>query len=190
MNVKNFISYLIVFIVSISFMGCSLKKSCDDAELALKTMILFPEKGEKTIAHRLKDVYEVKGELNNDPILHETAWGAAYVPHLVINVKEIVKVDNADKNVPSLESRENDYLKLTCRQVSEGIHGIYEMDESIQVAIGQKVRVQGTLYQCEDNWYICEKDETEVYCNINGAANNSNHIELINLKLDNIKKQR
>lgn len=190
MNVKNFISYLIVFSVSISFIGCSLKKSCDDAELALMIMILFPEKGEKTIAHRLKDVCEVKGELNNDPILHETAWGAAYVPRLVINVEEIIKVDNAHKNVSPLKSSENEYLKLTCRQVSEGIHGIYEMDESIRVAIGKKVRVQGTLYQCEGNWYICEKDETEVYCNINGAANNSNHIELINLKLDNIKKLR
>jgi hypothetical protein len=187
MNVKNFVLYLIAFSVSISFISCSFKNSCDDAELTLMTMILFSENGEETIARRLKGVYEVKGELNNDSILHETAWGAAYVPHLVIKVKEIVKVDNANMKVPSLKSGENEYLELTCRQVNKGIHGIYEMDESIQVAIGQKVRVQGALYQCKDNWYICEKDETEVYCNINGTVNNSNHIELINLKLDNIK---
>ena len=178
MNAKNNKTYLLIFILSLSFLGCSLKENSDDFEVALMKMIYFPEEEEKTLAYRLKDIYEVKGELKNDPILHETAWGAAYIPHLIIHVEEIINVENSSTSMTSLKADEEGYIKLTCRQVSEGVHGIYEMDESIQAAIDRKVRVLGLIYQCEDNWYICDKDEPQVYCTNSGKPYRSDHIEL------------
>ena len=189
-SISQLTTYVMIFIISISLSGCFLKEGHEAAADAMVIMLLPSETEEKTEAHRLLDVYEVRGLLINDPILHETMWGAAYVPHLVLDVEEIVKVETGAEIGVSPISGKKEYLKLTCRHVSDGIHGIYEMDESIQAAIDQKVRIQGTIYQCKDNWYICEKDETEVYCDMNGKAYHSGHVELINLKMDEIGKHK
>ena len=179
MNTGRHKAYLFIFILSVSFLGCSLKANSEDVDVALAELIFFPKEAEKILAHRLKDIYEVKGELKNDPTLHETAWGAAYIPHLIIDVEEILKVENSSKNITSSKTGREEYINLTCRQVSEGIHGIYEMDESIQAAIDHKVRVRGLIYRCENNWYICDEDETRVYCTTSGKAYRSDHIELL-----------
>ena len=81
--------------------------------------------------------------------------------------------------------------------INFGMNGRFALEQvdelsgiRIQAAIDQKVRIQGTIYQCKDNWYICEKDETEVYCDMNGKAYHSGHVELINLKMDEIGKHK
>ena len=61
------------------------------------------------------------------------------------------------------------------------------MGETTADAIDKKVRIQGVVYRCGGNWYICEKDETEIYCDIDGkAAYDSTHIQLINLDIDEL----
>lgn len=187
-SISQLTSCGIVFIFLFLVSGCFLQKG-QDASADLMAMILFPtEPDEKTEAHRLMDVYEVRGLLTNESILHETAWGAAYVPHFVLDVEEIRKVLLGAKTKSSPASSKNEYLKLTCREVSDGIHGIYEMDEFLRTAIDQKVQIQGTIYPCGDNWYICDKDETEVYCDSNNKTYHSGHVELINLKTDELSK--
>jgi hypothetical protein len=171
--------------------GCFFQKA-NDAEAELMAMILFPaETDEKTEAHKLTDVYEIRGLLTNESILHETAWGAAYVPHLVLDVDEIIRVEPKDKGAIPQTSTQNEYLKITCRQISEDYHGTYEMGETTAAALDKKVSIQGIVYRCGDNWYICEKDETEIYCDIDGkAAYDSTHIQLINLKINEISKPK
>jgi hypothetical protein len=181
-----------IILVFLSFVsGCFLQKG-HDAEADLTATILFPvEADEKTEAHRLMDVYEVRGLLTNESILHETAWGAAYVPHLVLDVEETIKVESKGKGVSSAISTPVEYLKITCRQVSDDLHGIYEMGETTAAALDKKVRIQGAVYRCGDNWYICEKDGTEIYCDIDGkAAYDSTHIQLINLDIDELGKPK
>jgi len=167
-------------------------KEVHDVQADFMAMILFPvEPDEKTEAHRLIDVYEVRGFLTNESILHETAWGAAYVPHFKLDVEEIIRIEPKDKGVTSPVITQNEYLKITCRQVSDDYNGIYEMGEATAAALDKKVSVQGAVYRCGDNWYICEKDETEIYCDIDGkAAYDSTHIQLMNLKTDKISKSK
>jgi len=181
------IAFIFLFFVS----GCFLKKR-DDAAAEITAMILVPiEPDEKTRAHRLMDVYEVRGLLTNESILHETAWGAAYVPHFELDVEKIIRIEPKDKGVASTVSTKNEYLKITCRQVSNDYNGIYEMGEATAAALDKKVSIQGAVYRCGDNWYICEEGETEIYCDIDGkAAYDSTHIHLMNLKIDEISKPR
>jgi len=181
------IAFIFLFFIS----NCLLQKG-HDAAADLTATILFPvEADEKTEAHRLMDVYEVRGLLTNESILHETAWGAAYVPHLVLDVEETIKVESKGKGVSSAISTQVEYLKITCRQVSDDLHGIYEMGEATAAALDKKVSIQGAVYRCGDNWYICEKDETEIYCDIDGkAAYDSTHIHLMNMKIDEISKPK
>lgn len=181
----------IVFICLFFISGCFLQKGYD-ASADLMAMILFPtEADEKTDAFKLMDAYEVRGLLTNESILHETAWGAAYVPHLVLDVEKTIKVKPKGKGPTSAVSTKNEYLKITCRQVSDDFHGIYEMGETTAAALDKKVRIQGAVYRCGDNWYICEKDETEIYCDIDGkAAYDSTHIQLINLDIDELGKPK
>ena len=181
------IAFIFLFFVS----GCFLKEA-DEAAADLMVMILFPtEPDEKTEAHRLMDVYELRGLLTNESILHETAWGAAYVPHFELDVEEIIRIEPKDKGVTSPVSTKNEYLKITCRQVSDDYHGIYEMGEATAAALDKKVSLQGAVYRCGDNWYICEKDETEIYCDIDSkAAYDSTHIHLMNLKIDEISNHK
>ena len=190
-SISKLTSCGIAFIFLFSVSGCFLQKGYD-AEADLMATILFPaEADEKTGAHKLMDVYEVRGHLTNESILHETSWGAAYVPHLVLDVEETIKVEPKGKGKTSAVSTQIDYLKITCRQVSEDYHGIYEMGETTAGAIDKKVSVIGAVYRCGDNWYICEKDETEIYCDIDGkAAYDSTHIQLINLKIHEIGKPK
>jgi hypothetical protein len=180
----------IAFMFLFSVSGCFLQKGYD-AEADLMATILFPaEADKKAEAYKLMDVYEVRGHLTNESILHETAWGVAYVPHLVLDVEETIKVEPKGKGVTSAVSTQIDYLKITCRQVSEDYHGIYEMGETTAGAIDKKVSVIGAVYRCGDNWYICEKEETEIYCDINGKSYTSSHIQLMNLKIDEIRKPK
>lgn len=181
----------IVFICLFFISGCFLQKG-HDAEADLMATILFPtEADEKTEAHKLRDVYEVRGLLTNESILHETAWGAAYVPHLVLDVEETFEAELKGKDITSTVSTKNEYIRITCRQVSEDYHGIYQMGETTSAALDKKVRVKGVVYRCGDNWYICEKDETEIYCDIDGkAAYDSTHIQLINLDIDELGKPK
>jgi hypothetical protein len=177
----------IVFIFLFFISGCFLQKAHDAEADLMETILFSSEADEKTDANKLMDVYEVRGLLTNESILHETAWGAAYVPHLVLDVEETIKVEPKGKGKTSTVSVQNEYLKITCRQVSEDYHGIYEMGETTAAALDKKVTVQGTVYRCGDNWYICEKDETEIYCDANGKeAYSSSHIQLMNLKTDKI----
>jgi len=165
-------------------------KKAEEAAAELMVRMLFPtEPDEKTEAHRLTDVYEVRGLLSNESILHQTAWGASYEPHLVLDVEEIRKVLPGAEPKSSPATGKKKYLKLTCRQVSNGIHGIYEMDESLRKAVDQKVEIQGTIYPCGDNWYICDKDKTEIYCDSYGKVYDSSHVELIHLKMNAIDRQ-
>jgi hypothetical protein len=181
----------VVFIFLFLIPGCFLQE-VHDAEADLLVSVLFPsEADEKTQAHRLMDVYEVRGFLTNEPILHESMGGAAYVPHLELDVEEIIKIEPKDKGVASPVSTKNEYLKITCRQVSDDFHGIYQMGEATAAALGKRVSIQGTVYRCGDNWYICEKDETEIYCDTNGKeAYVSSHIQLMNMKTDKISKSK
>jgi len=188
-SISQLASYGIVFIFLFFVSGCFLQKWDDAAGDLAATILLPPETDEKTEAHRLMDTYEVRGLLTNESILHETAWGAAYVPHLVLDVEETIKVKPKGKGVASAVSTQNEYLKITCRQVSADFYGIYEMGETTADAIDKKVSIQGAVYRCGDNWYICEKDETEIYCDIDGNAGyDSTHIQLMNLKIDEISK--
>jgi hypothetical protein len=164
----------------------------NDAAAELAMLMLFPtEPDEKTEPYRLMDIYEVRGLLTNESILHETMWGAAYVPHLELDVEEVIKIDPKDKGLASPVSTKNEYMKITCRQVSDDYHGIYQMGEATAAALDKKVSIQGAVYRCGDNWYICEKDETEVYCDTYGKeAYNFTHIQLMNLKTDKISKYK
>ncbi len=180
----------IAVIFSFFVSGCFSKKSDDAAADLMATILVSAEPDEKTEAHRLMDVYEVRGFLTNESILHETAWGAAYVPHLELDVEEIIGIEPKDKGVTSPVSTENEYLKITCRQVSDDFHGIYEMGEATAAALDKKVSIQGAVYRCGDNWYICEEDETEIYCDIDGKAYTSSDIQLKNLRIDEISKPR
>jgi len=155
-------------------------------------LMLFPtESDEKTEPYRLMDIYEVRGLLTNESILHETMWGAAYVPHLELDVEEVIKIDPKDKGLASPVATKNEYMKITCRQVSDDYHGIYQMGEATAAVLDKKVSIQGAVYRCGDNWYICEKDETEVYCDTYGnEAYDSTHIQLMNLKTDKISKYK
>ena len=188
-SISQLASYGIVFIFLFFVSGCFLQK-WDDAAGDLAATILLPaETDEKTEAHRLTDVYKVRGLLTNESILHETAWGAAYVPHLVLDVEETIKVKPKGKGVASAVSTQNEYLKITCRQVSDDYHGIYQTGEATAAALDKKVSIQGTVYRCGNNWYICEKDENKIYCDIDGkTANDPTHIQLMNLKIDEISK--
>jgi hypothetical protein len=189
MSLLTLCGIALMFLVSVS--GCYLQKGHDAAADLMATILVSAEPDEKTEAHRLMDVYEVRGFLTNESILHETAWGAAYVPHLELDVEEIIGIEPKDKGVTSPVSTKNEYLKITCRQVSDDFHGIYEMGETTAAALDKKVRIQGAVYRCGDNWYICEKDETEIYCDIDGkAAYDSTHIQLINLDIDEIGKPK
>ncbi|MBW1692747.1 MAG: hypothetical protein JRJ41_01050 [Deltaproteobacteria bacterium] len=174
-----------------SISGCFLQKG-NDAAAELAMLMLFPtESDEKTEPYRLMDIYEVRGLLTNESMLHETMWGAAYVPHLELDVEETIKVEPKGKGNTSTVSAKNEYLKITCHQVSEDYHGIYDMGETTAAALDKKVSVQGTVYQCGENWYICDKDETEIYCDINGKeAYDFTHIQLMNLKTDKISKPK
>ena len=181
----------IAFMFLFSVSGCFLQKGYD-AEADLMATILFPaEADKKTEAYKLMDVYEVRGHLTNESILHETMWGAAYVPHLELDVEEVIKIDPNDMGLASPVSTKNEYKKITCRQVSDDYHGIYQMGEATAGALGKKVSIQGAVYRCGDNWYICEKDETEVYCDSYGKeAYDFTHIQLMNLKKDKISKYK
>ncbi|MBW2219623.1 MAG: hypothetical protein JRF40_09065, partial [Deltaproteobacteria bacterium] len=101
-----------------------------------------------------------------------------------------IKVKPKVKGPSSAVSTKNEYLKITCRQVSDDFHGIYEMGETTADALDKKVRIQGVVYRCGGNWYICEKDETEIYCDIDGKAYASSHIQLMNLKIDELSKPK
>ena len=177
--------YGVVFICLFFVSGCFFQK-WHDASADLMAMILFPaETDEKTEAHELTDVYEVRGLLTDESILHETAWGAAYVPHLQLDVEEIIRIEPKGESVISQVSTQKEYLKITCRQVNEDYHGIYGMGETTAAALDKKVKIQGAVYRCGDNWYICEKDETKIYCDADGeAAYDYTHIQLINLIID------
>ena len=190
-SISQLTSYGIAFIFLFLVSGCFLKKG-DDAAAEMTAILLVPIKAdEKTEAHRLTDVYKVRGLLTNESILHETAWGVAYVPHFELDVEEIIRIDPKNKDVMSPVSTKNEYLKITCRQVSDDYHGIYEMGEATAAALDKKVSIQGAVYRCGDNWYICEKVETEIYCDIDGkAAYDSTHIHLMNLKIDEISKPK
>lgn len=178
----------IAFMFLFSVSGCFLQKG-HDAEADLMATILFTEEAdEKKEAHRLMGVYEVRGLLTNESKLHETMWGAAYVPHLVLEVEKTIKVEPKGKSVKSAVSTQNEYLKITCRQVSEDYHGTYEMGETTAAALDKKVSIQGIVYRCGDNWYICEKDEAIIYCAIDGKAYNSSHIQLKKIKINEISK--
>ena len=181
----------IIFISLFLIPGCFLQEA-QEAEADLLVSVLFSsEEDEKTPAHRLTGVYEVRGFLTNEPILHESMGGAAYVPHLELDVEEIIKIEPEDKGAASPAPTKNEYLKITCRQVSDDFHGIYQMGEATAAALDQRVSIQGAVYRCGDNWYICEKDETEIYCATNGEeAYDSTHIQLINLKTDKTIKSK
>jgi hypothetical protein len=61
------------------------------------------------------------------------------------------------------------------------------MGETTAAALDKKISVKGTVYRCGDNWYICDKDETEIYCDANGKeAYDYTHIQLMNFKTDEI----
>ena len=135
----------IVFIFLFLISGCFLQK-VHDAEADLMAMILFSaEADEKTEANKLMDVYEVRGFLTNDSILHESAWGAAYAPHLELDAEEVIKIESKDKDVTPPVSTKNEYLKITCRQVSEDYNGIYDMGETTAAALDKKISIQGAI---------------------------------------------
>ena len=181
----------IIFIFIILISGCFLQKGNDAAADLAMLMLLPTESDEKTEPYRLMDVYEVRGFLTNDSILHETMWGAAYAPHLELDAEEVIKIESKDKDVTPPVSTKNEYLKITCRQVSEDYNGIYDMGETTAAALDKKISIQGAIYRCGDNWYICDKDETEIYCDANGKkAYDYSHIQLMNLKTDEISKSK
>ena len=137
------------------------------------------------------EVYEVRGLPTNEAILHEGMWGAAYAPHLELDVEEVIIIELKDKDVTPPVSAKNEYLKITCSQVSEDYNGIYDMGETTAAALDKKVSIQGAIYRCDDNWYICDKDETEIYCDANGKeAYDYSYIQLMNLKTDEISKSK
>jgi len=190
-SLSQVIRYGFVFVLLFLISGCYAQKS-HDAEADLLLSILSPSEGdEKTEARRLMDIYEIKGFLTNEPILHESAWGAAYVPHLELDVEEIIKIDLKEEGLASTKSTKNEYLKITCRQISEDYHGIYQMGETTSNALTKTVSIQGSVYRCGCNWYICEKDEIEIYCDADGKkAYDSTHVQLINFKTDIIRKSK
>lgn len=126
----------------------------------------------------LPGVYEVWGLLTNQEKLVESSGGAVYVPHLVLDVDKVVKVEAKVRGTTATGDKK--FLKLTWDQIEESWFGIYGIKEPLKSFFNKKLHIRGIIYnQCGRGWYLSREDD-ETHCGSVLNPTDPTHIELKN----------
>jgi hypothetical protein len=135
----------------------------------------------------LSGAYEVRGFIANEEELIESSGGAAFVPHLVLNVVKVSKVAAGASGIYIRAMGEQEFLELRWSQIKNSLRGVYGINEPLKSFLNKKVSINGSIYnQCGNGWYLCEEGD-ETHCGSIFNPVDPTHIELRNFTADDLR---
>jgi len=181
---KILIKLIIVVLTATMELGCVYYS--DQAELltalAASRAVMKDEYKEEFKIEPIHGVFEIFGLLLIESNSWDSPAGPMSVPHFVLEVEHITRLDPATINSLKPESDKTEYERLGWDVIHESYHGVYGVGEALEAFRNHQVRIIGKVYDlCGFGWYLQDTNDSDMACNTESTADVYSAVELRNI---------